>query len=736
MINSISISKVATYDEEGVSINDLKKVNFIYGANATGKTTITRLLDDENHLDFQECSVEWEHGNPLQTLVYNKDFRDNNFLQGKIPGVFTLGEATQKEKKAIEEMELELKKIRDEATEKSNKLEEAKNEKQKIEDDFVEEAWLIYTNHTPSFKEAFSGVKKKGIFKEKLITEYSTKEGVELKTCDELEALAKTIFGEIPTELSPIMEINYSNLLEIEDDLIWGKKILGKEDIKIAKLIQSLNINDWVNEGRRHLQENNNVCPFCQEGTITESFRQQLEEYFDQAFKEDIGRTKELSSTYSLAADNLKNTLNEIINKENENPDSKLNLELLRGYKSKVVTQLHLNEELIEKKNKEPSRSLSLTKLKEQLDSIFELIVEANGDIVMHNKIVSNYKQEKAGLIKSIWKFLVEKHSVPILNYQRNILEKENHIAALVERKEKLIIKEGQQNEKIIEANKNVTSIQPSVDAINKTLKNHGFLNFKIAPSTDNQYQIQREAESIKASTLSEGEITFLTFLYFLQQAKGGLTEDVISEERVLVIDDPISSLDSNVLFIVSTLIKEILKEVWHDHGVIKQVILLTHNVYFHKEVSRGWYQNAPKEIKNNTSFWILRKKNKISTIQSYKENPIHNSYELLWKELKNRKQNDNITIQNTMRRIIEIYFKFFGDHDDEYLIGSFKDCEKKQICSSLMDWLNDGSHVNPDGSCTDLDNSIDIYIVVFEDIFKNTNHHAHYKMMMGIQDS
>lgn len=58
-------------------------------------------------------------------------------------------------------------------------------------------------------------------------------------------------------------------------------------------------------------------------------------------------------------------------------------------------------------------------------------------------------------------------------------------------------------------------------------------------------------------TTLSEGEITFITFLYFLQLTKGSIDKDSISEDRILVIDDPVSSLDSNILFIVSSLLKD-----------------------------------------------------------------------------------------------------------------------------------------------------------------------------------
>ncbi|MBK6750570.1 MAG: AAA family ATPase [Acidobacteria bacterium] len=69
------------------------------------------------------------------------------------------------------------------------------------------------------------------------------------------------------------------------------------------------------------------------------------------------------------------------------------------------------------------------------------------------------------------------------------------------------------------------------------------------------------------------------------------------------------------------------------------------------------------------------------------------NSYELLWQELKNRDHNSVTTIQNTMRRIIEHYFKMLGKFGDDELIDCFSDAEEKEICRSLLCWINDGSH-------------------------------------------
>ena len=63
----------------------------------------------------------------------------------------------------------------------------------------------------------------------------------------------------------------------------------------------------------------------------------------------------------------------------------------------------------------------------------------------------------------------------------------------------------------------------------------------------EHYYQIKRENGEIANSTLSEGEITFITFLYFMQLVKGGNTPETTNSDRIIVIDDPISSLDSTI---------------------------------------------------------------------------------------------------------------------------------------------------------------------------------------------
>ncbi|HBD1361396.1 TPA: AAA family ATPase, partial [Escherichia coli] len=87
------------------------------------------------------------------------------------------------------------------------------------------------------------------------------------------------------------------------------------------------------------------------------------------------------------------------------------------------------------------------------------------------------------------------------------------------------------------------TSVTPTITAINKILLSFGFKNFSLAPTSDSfSYRIVRENGDNALSTLSEGEKTFITFLYFYNLIKGSNSTSGVMNDRVVVFDDPISS--------------------------------------------------------------------------------------------------------------------------------------------------------------------------------------------------
>jgi len=732
MIKQIDIKNVATYDNQGVQFDDLKKVNFIYGANGCGKTTISNFIHDNSDPKFRNCSLTWQNALPLKGLVYNKEFRERNFGKGKLSGVFTLGEATAEQITEIQTKTEELKAIKSDGIQKRETLEKQKAEKEKLENDFKETAWTkVYKKYENDFKEAY-GSHQKEPFKNKLLQEFSSN-NVQIETLENLKEKAETIFGEQPQRIDEINQISFDRVVEIEAIEIWKKIIVGKADVDISKLIQRLNINDWVNQGREYIEDK--TCPFCQQKTITDDFKTQIESFFDEAYINDIKLLKDLKLEYTSLTQNIINLLNGIEVNQKAFSNTKIDADKFSAYLKTLISQNVANDEYLNNKIKEPSRSVEPISTKEQLDLIAELINQANIEIKKHNNIVTNYATEKNNLIKAIWKYLIEQYrtDTTTFNSKKDSLEKG---IANIEIQYKA--KQGEYRKldaDIKNLNKNVTSIQPTIDEINRILKSYGFLNFEIVPTEEEGfYQIQREDGSIAEATLSEGEITFITFLYYLQLTKGGISKDEVNNERVLVIDDPISSLDSNVLFVVSTLIKDIIKNIKADIGDVRQLILLTHNVYFHKEVS---FIDGRTKTCNRTNFWILRKNDKVTGLQSFKmNNPIQSSYELLWQELKSDEVKSTLSIQNIMRRIIENYFKLLGKYGDDDLILKFETKEQQEICRSLISWINDGSHSINDDLYVELqDRTIEVYKNVFKDIFILTNHQGHYNMMMNLTE-
>ena len=90
MITRISLQNTATFGNETQTMDKLKKLNFVFGSNGSGKTTISRVLRSPEQ--YPNCTVEWENGSAFPCKVYNSDFVAENFKDDSdMPGIFTLG---------------------------------------------------------------------------------------------------------------------------------------------------------------------------------------------------------------------------------------------------------------------------------------------------------------------------------------------------------------------------------------------------------------------------------------------------------------------------------------------------------------------------------------------------------------------------------------------------------------------------------------------------------------------
>ncbi|PDW88395.1 ATP-binding protein [Helicobacter pylori] len=735
-ISQISLKKVATFDENGASFENLKSINFIYGANGSGKTTTSSFLKNlaENGIEykFANSKIAWYNNESLKIEVYNKQFKEEQLRNSQVKGIFTLGKKTNENLEKIEIKKESINKENEKKIKNEASLQVLTQKKEKEEKDFADRCWeKLYKKNEEDFKETLEGFKRKEKFKEKILKEFENDKynQSEIVGLEKLKEKIGIVFSENQTELVSL-ECNLTDFDSIENHSIWEQKVVGSGDVAIADLIKKLSNEDWVAWGREYIKENS-ICPFCQKETITEEFKKQLESYFDTNYQESTETIKKMKEDYTNKTDEVLERLDEIVETEQKNQQTKLNTEIFKRIIETLKNKINGNQQKMFDKGKEMSRSFKLDSTKNEIDAIKDLIKKANEQIANYNEMIKDIEKQKKSCKEQTWKFLVNEFKSDIQEYNKKYCGLEKGINNL----EKAISENQEEVKKleneIRELEKNMMSIKPIVNEINTLLKGYGFTNFGLACTEDEKfYRIQREDDQLVGETLSEGEVTFITFLYYYHLTKGSLKESDISKNKVLVIDDPISSLDSNILFIVSVLVKELMKETMKEKINIKQIIILTHNTYFYKNITYDL-----KRYQGKYSFWIINKDNNISKIKSYKENPIKNSYELLWQEVKQAKENNAswVSLQNVMRRIIEYYFRILGGfkHNDS-LSECFKNIEEKRVCNSFISWFNDGSHGISDDLFVQIqDTSIETYLKVFEKIFEITSHEAHYKMMM-----
>lgn len=727
MISSIEIADIASFKGKPEQLENLTKLNFIFGSNGTGKTTISRVIADSE--SKESCSVQWKGTHDLECFVYNKDFKEKNFEQeSTLKGIFTLGEEEIDTQSKIEATKSEVEKLDSKIRRLTSTLEGPdgsggkRKELQELKTRFEERCWQQKREYDDEFAEAFSGYRNsRSKFAEKVLDEDSNNEA-ELSPLENLKEKANTVFSSDLSIKSNIPVPDCEALISHESNPILSKAVVGSSDVDIADMIDTLGNSDWVSRGREYFEVNDGSCPFCQQ-TAPAGFADELQRYFDKMFEQDRKEIENLEDGYLRDSESIITEVAQLVDESSDFLDSERLSSLLDVLKSKVEA----NISKIEVKKKEPSRKVNLDTVETVTNKIILLIKNTNKKIDKHNETVRNSKEEKERLTAEVWRFVLDKLSTDLKRYHEKRNDLRKGIIGLEKGIENAEEKINDKQKKIQQLERNVTSVKPTADAINQILKSFGFQNFKLEKAGDRPaYKLVRPDGSDAKKTLSEGEKTFVTFLYFYHLLQGSDSKSGAMKDRVVVFDDPVSSLDSDVLFVVSSLIRNLCSKVGKDNSHVKQVFVMTHNVYFHRQVTYN-YGERPGVY----AFWLVRKNADGSYLTECESNPVRSSYELLWAEICDQENRSNFAVQNAMRRILEHYFKILGGRNFESILQEFEGNEKR-ICTSLISWMHAGSHhANEDLYVSVEDATVDAYLKVFKEIFEKCDQTRHYEMMM-----
>lgn len=386
----------ATYRNEEITPNI---VNFFFGNNGSGKSTIARTLKTRD-------GITWSTGiSDYSVLVYNDEFIAKNLESyDELPGVFTIGEEsienktklTEATKLKAEQVEI----INDTKTSIEAKQKALEHETINLEDVLWEKAGKVFK---AGFPESLKGFMSKKTFKERVLNQTINEE-------QNLDVLKKQYDTSFDSNAKSYGEFKKCNPDDLSSDDILSQSITSSSNSEFASFIKAINATDWVREGHEHFAttEANGKCPYCQQ-SLPNNFIEEVKNVFDSQYDAAITKLNNFRDTYRSNGgriyQDLKNNKNDCF--------PKLVLDTYDTKLESFVNIMQLNITEIDKKIKEPSLKVELQDTFVDLSELNELITGFNELIKENNDIVTNKKNSQKLCTDALWEhigFITESH--------------------------------------------------------------------------------------------------------------------------------------------------------------------------------------------------------------------------------------------------------------------------------------------------------------------------------------
>lgn len=590
---------------------DLQRYNLIYGFNGSGKTTLSRIFSSLEAAEFSSYLPEGSEFDIILNDSSNIKIDKIGFLQGRIH-VFNT-DFVEKNLKWSNQKAASIFYLGKHQIEASEKLEKIEKILETKERDFVkaEEKYATLNREFNTYKTTLARrISDKTRFGRKynashLTSDYSIRS---YSTADNLSEESRKNFHAIIAQDAPLdsLEILDENSLTFVDHISKVQDLLSKTPgiLTIEELNNHNSMISWLHTGLiYHRDQKLSKCIFCGNalhenrlhllaGTIDDRFEQ---------LTQDINNALLLNTGLKEKFLNFRNKIpshNDLAKElQTQFKDIAISLQKVLADSEKVFQKSEL---LLRRKSANPTLKIDSDDIQSESD-IKKLCAELTCHISALNNLVNlhNRSHEEFEKNQEDAKTRLKNH---ILYEEQNEFTK---------RKKKLEVAEADKNVKrdnLEEAKKEVEELRRSFKAhsnaepvINELIKNYlGRTEIKFITLEDG-YQLLRN-DRPATGQLSEGEKTAIALCYFLTTIKAR-GENI--KNSIIVIDDPISSLDSKALNYAFSLLRSILSDA-------AQLIILTHNLNFMNEVKKWLKQFA----KNNTATFLF-----LDSIQKDEEN-------------------------------------------------------------------------------------------------------------------
>lgn len=740
MITKLSLNNVASYKSLTALETD-KKINLIYGLNGTGKSTLSNYLHQRTDEIYKNCSVEGLDDSH-DILVYNQKFIQENFFEPEnLRGIFTLSKENKDAETNIANALKEIETLKIDEEKKSKELENEKISINQKENTAKDSVWKIKTDYSGGdrvLEFCLDGYKasKDSLYKQIIgLTKPTTKP---TKNIDDLKSDLQSISGDNAQKFSTLSQITFSSQ-HLETENLFSKQIVGNENSTVSKLIKELGNSDWVKTGLLYLPkietQENSICPFCQEKTISNTLIESIKNYFDAAYETDVNILKSFLAQYSQS---IQETPNKSTFEANPKFEAyKKDFEIKYNAFLKIVED---NKKLIEDKIKTPSVSITLDNSDKPLQELNNVIAKVNLLVTEHNKNIDKKETVKKIIKNNFWEIMRWDYDQTISSVISDKSTSKSKIETLEISIKEISNKITTQNLIISEQQKQTINIEEAVANIKNGLVELGIIDFEIKKHSENHYKIVRgENEDKVFRSLSEGEKMIISFLYFIELCRGKKEATETGKKKIIVIDDPISSLSHIYVFNVGRLIKNEFfgkkvtkKDTQTGESIVEwkhkyeQVFILTHSLYFFYEITE-----TKHEERKETQKLIRLSKNENGsafTAMSYEE--VQNDYQAYWSILKDDSQHPAL-IANCMRNIIEYFFNFVEKKD---LNNFFLQEPLKNIrFQAFYRYINRESHSLGQNIFDFKEFNYQDFKDAFAELFKIAGYEAHYKKMIKL---
>lgn len=611
-LTNLGVFKDFVWDTE-LKCLSLNKINILYGRNYSGKTTLSRVfryleagvgLEKYVNASFE---LELEDGKTLsqvletessiQVRVFNEDFvREklyfvNNPNSSSVAPFAVLGDNA--------DIEREIQKLREQLGDNTEGQEtklyldrinttqvwkDAEREHRKAKEDLQERLSKKATDRHLGIKYQSNLYGDQNYTIAKLTREISEVNSINQLTESEIELCKQSLqeqYKVIPS-IEEFLSVDFANLNEKVRTLV-EQPIVAEG--KIAELVCDAMANKWVEEGY-HMHEGKDSCLFC--GSFISSNRwQQLEQHYDQSTKELqikletaekslIAEIQRAEAMYALKVEDFYQILHGEVQAVQEQ---------LGDCREAYILALRGMLEQVRQRNRAIHSVISYTDYTfdpQQLQNIHQriqsLVTQAKeyGDNLSRQQAETTTKLRLSEVARFKEEIGYERLYADVCDKEQIVSEK-NTLKEEAERKVAELEREIAQKERL-RLNEEAAAVK--VNDILQSYFGHQYIELRAIEGTDGvQFDVCRQGK--KAYNLSEGERNLVAFAYFVAKLED---VDTKSTKPIIWIDDPISSLDSNHIFFIYSLIRQ---EIVDKGDKWDQLFLSTHNLEFLRYLKR-----------------------------------------------------------------------------------------------------------------------------------------------------